>query len=44
MAKLPFLTQWGEIPEHEATPAGDIYENKYAEELERNSDREKQRR
>lgn len=33
MGKLPFLTQWGEIPAHEPTPTGDIYENKYSEQL-----------
>lgn len=33
MAKVAFITQWGDIPVHEPSPSGSHYENKYAEEL-----------
>lgn len=36
MSKLPFFTQWGELPPKKFTPEGSIYENKYAEEINEN--------
>ena len=33
MSKIPFYTQWGELPPHNPTPKGSKYANKYSEQL-----------